>query len=816
MNLSHFSRTCATCTYRVVRILVSLIAVVIFLGLGLFIYLRVQGVPAPIVHKITKRLNETGVPVSMESIMLTFGGWRANQVQIYDQQPDGHRSQVLLHADSLFFSVHKKVTKDGFKIHTKMKGVTLSPAQNWGIELPKICAAREIGQVKASFDFSPHCIKLTAGELTWLGIRLNLTGEVLKGPNSHSPFKKGSQPKFQITKEQVENIEEQLRILSLPHGVDAKVNFLVDTEDYTQSRVDFLVKASDLAIQQIAFTKAEILGQCDATALRFERIGLFMDNESVQLNGEYNLKSKQVNGSLFNSITSNQPLQLLPPIAQSMLTLIGLQFNELPQFKIKFGPSLAKELPNHLMGTFSIQDLLYQGIEVERLRGKVTRVNNRLELTQLHGLAKGQENRAKEVGSSMHGGTVKGDVFWDQDSREFGVSVDGSLDPNLLIQALSPVSIATNIIQLFSFNDQPLQGHLELGAMVDDWNTFFIDIQAVASDVVFRGVQFDSVKLTETYQHGLLTLNPIAVTCNATSANGAVGVDFHKDIATFKIDSTVDPAALEDVIFPDLNLFGKKIKTQGDVHFSGRGKMDWRTMKVTDISAKLAAKQVEIPVGTVTDFLTDLNWKGTQLNLENMNFSLFDGRGAGQFSIQIDPTKKTMPYEFNTTFSTIDFKKFLQTVSTKNITATGVFSGRIKINADMATNFFAAATGTMSLRVDNGQLADLPLLGGFSKIIRKILPRFNTFSITSLSGDLTLNHGIFASENTQFNGDIISASGRGTYDLATGFHAIIQTHILQKDGLLKLIELVTNPLTKLFELQLTGRLGNPSWKLDRF
>jgi len=812
MNVPHISRRMAARTYRVVRILVRLIFVLVLLGLLLFVYLRVQGVPGPLLREAMRRANDAGIPVSVEGITLTLGGWRADQVRYYSNHPDD--LDPLFESEQVFFSVHRQARTKGMKVETRAVGVKIAPSVEWGISIPESSSARIIEQIEVDLDFLEDRINLSNGRLEWLGSRFNINGTILKGTRDLQPRQITMSPVL-VSAAQIKALEEQLKMLSLPTGATVDFDFEVDTGNYVASWLNFSVHADGLALREVEFTRAEISGSYAYPWLRLKQAGVFEGKQSVQLSGAYNLKTHKIEGTLFNSITSNRLMMLLPESIHDLLTKAQLRIDHLPRLEINFGPARVKEVLNHLAGSFSIRGVGYQGLEVEAVRGRVERKNNRLEFSHLQGSALGQEHRAEEAGSSMHGGTAEGLVFWDGNTREFGVDLDAAFDPHILVQALSPVTIATNIIQYFSFKDQPPRGHISLGSNVDDWKTFYIDIQMVANDVAFRGVELSSINVTQAYRQGKLDLDPVAVVQGAEFSKGTIEIDFRNDTVTFDVEGSLQPAALERMIYPGLNLFGEKINTKGNTRISARGMVDWSTMKHTDFSATVATEKLEIPVGIADEFQAEIVGKGALLSVQNATFMLYGGQSRGEFQIQLDPATNAMPYTFNTDFSAVNFKKFLEFFSNKETEVYGEFSGQAHIEADMATNFFSLSNGKISIRVDNGQLADLPFFSGFTKLIRMMIPKFSTFSITRLKGDLTISDGVVSSEKIDFIGDIISASGRGSHHPVTGFDAYVQTHILKDGGFSKLLRVLTDPLMKLFEMRLTGTLSDPTWKLEK-
>ncbi len=120
------------------------------------------------------------------------------------------------------------------------------------------------------------------------------------------------------------------------------------------------------------------------------------------------------------------------------------------------------------------------------------------------------------------------------------------------------------------------------------------------------------------------------------------------------------------------------------------------------------------------------------------------------------------------------------------------------------------------MEVVDGQLADLPLFTGFSRLIRRVFPSFKIFSITRLTGNFTIENGVVSSENAIFEGNVVSAKGRGNYTPSSGFDANVHVRTLGEGKISSVVRVITDHLLKLFEMKLTGTLTDPSWKLKKF
>ena len=153
--------------------------------------------------------------------------------------------------------------------------------------------------------------------------------------------------------------------------------------DYASSRIDFNFLASEISFRDVGFTHAEIKGHYLYPRLALDEAVLVQDNQSVLLEGDFNLETGSVQGEISNTITSKSLLLLLPQMALDFLVKAELQFEQLPKLQLSFGPAPLLGLINNVTGSFSIQGVSYHDLEIDYLQGLVSRSNNRLELTKL-------------------------------------------------------------------------------------------------------------------------------------------------------------------------------------------------------------------------------------------------------------------------------------------------------------------------------------------------------------------------------------------------------------------------------------------------
>lgn len=76
--------------------------------------------------------------------------------------------------------------------------------------------------------------------------------------------------------------------------------------------------------------------------------------------------------------------------------------------------------------------------------------------------------------------------------------------------------------------------------------------------------------------------------------------------------------------------------------------------------------------------------------------------------------------------------------------------------------------------------------------------------------------GVFYTEDSSFDGDLISAKVRGEYSRKDGFDAEVQVQTLNSSILSRVLRVATDPLLKVFEIKLTGPFSDPSWEFEHF
>jgi hypothetical protein len=821
MSFVRFIRNLANGSYFHCRRFVRFFSSLLILVLLALLFRRSFGIPTFLLDEILRRMNDRGIPVEVDRVLLTLNGWRAENVRYYSKNPDDFTP--LLQADELLLKISNRhsvhATGTHWQLDLKTPHIQMAPPLNRSVQIPPKSPSLEINHLSLALLLKPKALDLSRANFDYLGLRFHLQGTVqeLAHKKKKAEESKSLLPQKLPFKLEYDQIAKQLESLNLPEGGDLEIKFSLDLSDSEKNTLACSFQAIDPEIKGVRFQKATAEFHYAHSILHLTQARLIRNEGALFLQGEYFLNQSKLWCSLENSITSKDLLDWLPSSTQKLLEEQGFAFEELPKCSLKTTTATPKNLLQDLSGSFSMPDLKYKNLQVRSLQGDLLYKKGYLLLKNIRTQVISQPENASKTGSSMEGGWVTGSVFWDHPNRCFGVQAKGRMDPNLLLQPLAPVHIATKIIQMFRLKAEAPEIQIALGAKIDDWKTFFLNIQAEATNLSFRNVPFETLQVDVDYKKKLLNIHSLQAHRKDQKMAGTVAIDFAADTAQFDVKGIWPPKELEQLIYPKLQLFGKQIQFLGDAHLKAKGIFDWGHMQKTDFSGEVVSRKLLLPLAEFTHFSSEIYGKGSVISLINTRFGYFGGKGGGSFSLIWEPQKETLPYELTLSFAGVNFHDYVAFFSKDSeAKISGTMSGNINTRADFSTNFFATATGIGFVRVENGQLTDLPFFKEFSHLMRKLIPSFTVFTIKSLRGSFFITDGKVITKDAHFGGDLISAKGVGSYAPEEGFDATIQVKLMNESRISKILQTITNPVTKLLTLRLTGSLGAPSWSLDKF
>ncbi|MBN2684029.1 MAG: hypothetical protein JXR40_02005 [Pontiellaceae bacterium] len=799
---------------KVGRFIGRLIGILIILFLSSIIYLNVIGVPHFLLKIALNKLRASGVYLDVGRVTLTLQGWEASHLRYYSEE-DG--LEPVLSAETVYFRRDKFAEAGALKRYTiEGKGLNLLLPESLCVGIPKESQLYEMDSIQFVLGVSPKEIAVKNASMNWMGANVRFKGS-LRNLDQKKPSKPIEWLPVIISPEQYAEIERWIDTVQYDESATLDVGFLIDYAESASSYLRASVSANDVQVREVSFDQVEIAAAYEDDTLSLERASFTDGDQSLELVAQYDVTSGGLEGELKNRIQNKALFSLVPASIMNELKQNDIQLIGVPLFDIKLEPAPpGKNRFSQLSGIFALEGLTVGDLELASIAGEAAWDGSRLKLTELQSQVVSQEHRSEETGSCMRGGAIKGKLAWDSRNHRVEIAGEAECDPNLFHQVLSVSHIAQDVIADFKFMQRPPKGTFEVNFCYDDWHTFELDLQVSAEELTYLGVPLSSLDSSTIYKDGVLDVESVLAKQGIKYLKGQAVLDYDKSVVSFDGVSTMAPAAVEDLTFHSLELFGHQIEVSGDADIAARGRIDWGTMRTTDFEAEIKMSGVKTPAMMFDSLTSKLVGKGPVIDVKDAVFSGHGGTGAGSMSVLVNPPADQLPYKLDIQLDSIDLDswlKFLDLVS-DGTEGNGDVYGWLKADADLKKPFMESASGEGRIDIKNGRLTDLPLFNGLSKVVRLVFPSFKMLSINRANADFTMNEGVIHSDNAYFDGDVLSAKGSGDYSVEDGFDMEVQVQLLNDNKLFVIIRLVTDPVLGLLELKLGGTFSDPTWKVN--
>jgi hypothetical protein len=339
------------------------------------------------------------------------------------------------------------------------------------------------------------------------------------------------------------------------------------------------------------------------------------------------------------------------------------------------------------------------------------------------------------------------------------------------------------------------------------------------------GVFLDRMETLMIYSNRVLELSPLQARRGEKRFDGTIQVDFDRDLAFFNAASSFPPSDIAHVLVPGTETFLDGIRFNGPVYAAGSGQIDYGSETNHVFSGILRAEQVEAGTIRADLFNTSIEGRGTKLLFSRSAAQLYKGFIEGSAEFDLLPDAEKIPCTLRARWMDIDLAALIQALRGDLYGRTrGRLSGEINLSADAGSHFLETVQGNGQVRIEDGFLADLPLFGGFSRLIQPVFPAFNLFSLTAFSADYEFREQTVRSSNAQLGGTLLSARGRGQYSPQTGIDFLVVVQPLRQTNLedrkwyelhrwaARILRKGSSPFFRLLELKLEGPLDQPVWR----
>lgn len=260
----------------------------------------------------------------------------------------------------------------------------------------------------------------------------------------------------------------------------------------------------------------------------------------------------------------------------------------------------------------------------------------------------------------------------------------------------------------------------------------------------------------------------------------------------------IDPKIAE-VIKPYRFRQPPKVQADGMIHLKDPKKNDLRLGIQADSGLDYDLLERTLKFGRT---LANVNITGTKVIADIKNAELMEGNVGVNAVVSIDPAEPTFGAQID--IRRVNFAQLTKLYFDYD-DSLGVGSGNFKFTARMGQE--QQMRGEGNLRVEDGHVFAIPILGPLSDIINKIIPGAGFQTARLATADFTVGDEKINTKNLKVEGAGFSLYGYGDiYFVSDRMNMSVRINARGIPGL------VLFPVSKLFEYVSTGSASKPEWR----
>ena len=422
----------------------------------------------------------------------------------------------------------------------------------------------------------------------------------------------------------------------------------------------------------------------------------------------------------------------------------------------------------------------------------------------------------------MHG-NICGDVSFNTKSEVLTGEFISMIDPAVLLPFVRErhASFSEELIQRFSFFETAPRCELNFKYSAETTPKFILNGNFRSRDLSYRDVDLFRCDgdLSVLYSPGNVnvSINDLVIVREEGMAKGDLTVNAPAQCVDFDFASTLHPYATANLIGGLTNFLPNNFAFNGPVDIEASGVFDYsEDRSKTDFSASAKVENALVKRYEMDTCALKMSMNGKTNRIYDVYAETCDGELTGALSFVVPEQGKTnVKYNVeNFSLENAKYRSFLEASTGKEWPdINGLISIRGNLIGQTSGDYLASLKGQGGICIKDGRVFLMPVFGGLSKLMAKIIPGLDfVLRQSNAKADFVIENKKIFSDKIAIEGDILSLQGKGEFSLPDQLDFYVQLKLMKEHTFVaKLLRLVTYPITKLFEFRLKGSTGDPNW-----
>jgi hypothetical protein len=209
-----------------------------------------------------------------------------------------------------------------------------------------------------------------------------------------------------------------------------------------------------------------------------------------------------------------------------------------------------------------------------------------------------------------------------------------------------------------------------------------------------------------------------------------------------------------------------------------------------------------------------IHWWKNFIILTNTESECYGGTARGWGVFDVSPDRAGTEFSFFVTGTNVDFHRMGAALWSPTNQLAGALSGTVTVTSASSEDW-ATWNGYGAMRLNNGLLWDVPVFGLISPVLNVVTPGLGLGNnrATDAAGRFLMTNGVIYTDSLDIHTTMLRVKYDGTVDLQQNVKARATAQFLRSTPILgSMMSLVFSPVSKAFECEVTGTLGQPKVK----
>lgn len=576
---------------------------------------------------------------------------------------------------------------------------------------------------------------------------------------------------------------------------------------WVDSRVTLDAEAQGVTVRGVYFDEWRLRVQAEGPEILLKEASLRQQENLVSVEGSVDWTQRQATLKTTGHLEPVYLRNLLPPFLREHKEWARVRLEGPLTFSFHSGPLDWAQFGRTAHGDIWTKKCTLHDVKLEEFEAVYNLYPDRIEVSAME----------MKVGEGSGQGPATGEMTYDWSQGRYRGAVQARFDARAVLPIAGYSRIAAEIIQDMQFNEVLPDIDVRFSGHIEPRPQFDFDGIIKGKDFIFGGSWVKAFESTFLVTNRVMRMDPFRVEREEGTVTGWYQQDFNNQWIDLDIESSVDPRALGRLAGEDVERLINRFRFEGPVEIAIQGRVDYPAHQETDYTVTARAEQVGWRWLLAEEATGDWHAKGDRIALTNIQARMYGGSLTGDLLLTGMQTQPREPLTYAVTgrVRDVELPGLLRALrQTEDTLQSGLLSGRFQFEGQSDRNWRQGISGTGRVRIQDGEIFRIRLLGGLTALLEVIYPRLGSVVQTEVRADFEVAERKVLSENIQVEGNLLSLRAWGAYDLDDELDFRVHVQPLRRGWLVDVVRWVTYPVSRLLQFQLDGTLEEPNWRID--